>query len=173
MSVLHFPATADVLLFYPGGSLNDQIGLWSSRHPERQVETSFERSLPKIRKLLRKTGAAMVDATEDPGQATDALLQAVARLGAKTVAMYTETMHDGLELFVRVRGSLFLLGPLFDEQWQGFFERLLRENNVLPAARNMRPPRSLRRPLPERREGQRQLFINRFSNLDWPIAGIN
>ncbi|KKK48616.1 hypothetical protein LCGC14_3143320, partial [marine sediment metagenome] len=45
----------------------------------RQDEGSFERSLPEIRKLLRVSSTVLVDATEDPSQATDAFLQAVAR----------------------------------------------------------------------------------------------
>ncbi len=171
MSVLNFPATADLLLLYPGESLMDQISLWTPRHPERQVATSFERSLPKIRTLLRNAGAAMVDATEDPSQATDAFLQAVARLGAGDVAMYTEVLHEGLELFARVRGSLFLLGPLFDEQWEEFLERWLRTKGTSPAswsraAQRLRPLRSL-----DYGERRRKRFINRFRvRLDWPIT---
>jgi hypothetical protein len=173
VSILHLPATADVLLLYPSCSLKDQIVVWASRHPERQVETSFERSLPEIRKLLRNAGAAMIDATADPGQATDAFLQAVARLGADAVVMYTEKMYDDLELFVRVRSSLFLLGPLFDEQWEEFFDRSLRKKGALPCAEFLRPPQPRRRLLPGRRKGQRQLFVNRFANPDWPITDIN
>lgn len=35
--------------------------------------------------------------------------------------MYAETTQNALEVFVRMRGSLFLLGPLFDEQWEEYF----------------------------------------------------
>ena len=74
---------ADILLLYPDPSLQAQIGLWASRHPERQVATSRERSLPEIRRLLGRSGAALIDATGDPSRATDAFLQGVAQSGGR------------------------------------------------------------------------------------------
>ena len=155
MSVLHLPVTSDVLLLYPGESLKDQIDIWALRHPDRQVVASFVRSLPEIRWLLRHAGASLVDATEDPAQATDAFLQSVARLGSRAVTMYSETMHDGLELFTRMQGSLFLAGPLFDEQWEELFERLLCVR--APARRGPLLPYSL-----DRARRRQVCFGNRF-----------
>ena len=173
MSVLQLPVTADVLLLYPGDSLKDQIGLWALRRPGRQVDMSFERLLPEIRELLRHASAAMVDATEDPSQATDALLQAVARLGANAVAVYTETTHDGLELFVRMRGSLFLLGPLVDEQWDELFERLLDTKETLSASWGPVAHRPLPLPPLDRVEKRRTRFIRRCrASRDWPMTDI-
>ena len=174
MSTLFLPTTADVLLLYPGESLQDQIGLWSQRHPERRVNVSIARSLPEIRQLLRRAGAALVDATEDPAQAADAFLQAVTRLGADAVTMYTEVMHDGLELFARVRGSLFLAGPLFDQQWEELFEWLLRTPEAAPVARSA----ASQRPLPGYSLGQRERqgarFTNRFrASSRWHITDLN
>jgi hypothetical protein len=125
VSVMQLPITTDILLLYPSESLRNQIDLWSVRHPEQQVGASFERSLPEIRQLLQHTGVALVDATMDAAQATDAFLQAVARLGANAVSVYTEATNDDLELIARMRGSLFLLGPLFDEQWEEHLGRQL------------------------------------------------
>jgi hypothetical protein len=134
-------ATADVLLLYAGESFRDQIGLWAFHHPQRRVDVSCERSLPAIRQLLSHVRATVVDATEDPSQATDAFLQAVARLGAAAVTMYSESAHDDLELFVRMRGSLFLLGPLLDQQWEEVLERLLHAKRPLPVVRVPAPQR--------------------------------
>jgi hypothetical protein len=125
------PVTADLLLLYPAESLKKQISRWALQHPERQVDVSFERSLAKIRHLLRYTDATLLDATHDPAMATEAFLQAVACLGADAVAVYTETLHDDLELFVRLRGVPFFLGPLFDEQWEEFFEQIVRAKRPL------------------------------------------
>ena len=36
--------------------------------------------------------------------------------------MYSERMHEGLEMFVRSRGALLLLGPLSEAEWDAFFE---------------------------------------------------
>jgi hypothetical protein len=173
MNVLQLPTTTDVLLLYPGRSLMDQVSVWAARHPERQMDMSLERSLPEIRKVLGHVGAAIVDATEDPAQATDALLQAVARLGSAAVAMYTETMHEDLELFVRMRGSLFLLGPLCDEQWEDLFEQLMRVHAASPVSRAAMAQRLGALHLMRHRSKQRQQFINRFgAALDWPYGDV-
>jgi len=107
---------ADVLVLYPSVSLRGQMDSWSQRHPERLLKMSFERSLPEIRKLLRRTETAMIDATADSARAVDAFLQAAAHLGTDKVAVYTEAMPDDLEVFIRARGALLLFGPLFEGQ---------------------------------------------------------
>jgi hypothetical protein len=173
MSLLHLPATTDILLLYPGQSLLDQVDLWAAQHPERQLEVSRERSLPEIRDLLRHSGAAVADATEDPAQATDAFLQAVTRLGRSAVAMYTEVMHDDLELFVRMQGSLFLLGPLYEEQWEELFERLMRVHVVVPRLPASTPQRLV---AGSAKRGVRRQppFINRLgAAMDWPRGDVN
>ena len=130
MSAIRHPATADLLLLYPGESLKEQISRWALQHPERQVNVSFEQSLPGIRRLLRHADATLLDATQDPSMAIEAFLQAVSCLGTDAVTVYAETLHDGLEFFVRLRGVPFLLGPLCDEQWDAFFEHIMRANCV-------------------------------------------
>ena len=153
-------ATADILLLYAGESFRDQIGFWAFRHPQRRVDASCERSLPAIRQLLSHARATVVDATKDPAQATDAFLQAVARLGAAAVTMYTEAAHDDLELFVRMRGSQFLLGPLLDQQWEEVLERLLRAKRPLPVVRVPAPQRLSLVHSPHRGE-RRTHYVNR------------
>ena len=113
--------------------MTDQVQAWAGRHPDCQVAVSYERSLPKIRKLLDHAQSTVVDGTDDPSLAADAFLQAVARLGTDAVTMYTEKTNDDLELFVRVRGSPFLLGPMSEEEWDGLFEQSL--PYMRPAAR--------------------------------------
>jgi hypothetical protein len=130
--------TSDIVVFYPGDSLKEQVGAWVDRHPECSLEVSFARSLPGIRVALRNAAVALLDATEDPAQATDAFSQAVARLGAHSVAVYTETMHEWLELFVRIRGALLLFGPLDNTQWEELFERMLRSGRGLRESGTMR-----------------------------------
>jgi hypothetical protein len=174
VSVLHLPATADVLLFYPGESLGDQFGLWSSHHLARQIETSFERSLPEIRRLLRDVGIVLIDATEDPSQATDAFLQAVTQLGANAVTMYTERMHDDLEMFVRTHGSLFVLGPLFEQQWDELIEQLLRAKGRQSAARVLGQQRRHTVGSNGHKGRLRERLVNRFrASLDWPVTDGN
>lgn len=138
------PDTVDVLLLYPGESLSRQICRVAEQDSQWRIETSFERSLPEIRRQLRRSSLALIDATEDPSQATDAFLQAVARLGRDAAAMYTDVMHEGLELFVRLHGSPFFLGPLHDEEWAKLFERLPARKTALPTRQTFERQRQLR-----------------------------
>ena len=76
-----------------------------------------------MRRYLARSKAAVIDATERPEEAMGTLAQA---LGIRDPApdklsVYTETMHVGLEMFVRLRGVLLLLGPMDQAQWDGFF----------------------------------------------------
>jgi hypothetical protein len=166
--------TTDVLLLYPGESLSDQLGIWARRYSDRHVETSFERSLPEIRRLLRRAGTVVIDASEDPSQATDAFLQAVTQLGASAVTMYTERMHDDLEMFVRLRGSLFILGPLFEQQWDELLERSLRTKDSESATQRLMQQRQHSVDSNSHRERLRARFVNRFRvRLDWPFTDSN
>lgn len=83
---------------------------------------SFERSLPGIRKWLRRAALAVIDASEDPAQASDAFLQSVSVLRADSVAVYAERTHEGLEMLVRMLGAPLLLGPMGMEEWEEFLE---------------------------------------------------
>lgn len=111
-----------IMLFYPGRLLRSQIFDWAEQHGGCRAAVSFERSLPGIRKWLRRAALAVIDATEDPAQAADAFLQSVGALRADSVAVYTEKMHDGLELLVRMLGAPLLLGPMSTEEWEEYLE---------------------------------------------------
>ena len=174
MGVLHLPVATDVLLLYPGVSLQNQIGLWAMRHSRRHVEASLGWSQRDQRVLLRYARTALVDATEDAARARKVFLRAVANLGAGAVVMYTETMHDALEVFVRVRGSLFLLGPLLDEQWEECLARLLGTNRVARVAPMFVPQRPRFARSLDRRERQRGWWIDRVrAGLKRPMTDLN
>ena len=174
MGVLHLPVTTDVLLLYPGISLQEQIGSWAMRHPQQHVEASSWWSPRDLAALLRYARTVLVDATDDPARAREVFLQAVVRLGAGAVAMYTETAHDAMEVFVRMRGSLFLLGPLFDEQWEEYFShpRLVRRAGScapIPARRRLRLAG-----LFDHRETPHAWWSNCVrAGLNWPGADMN
>jgi hypothetical protein len=129
MPVLNTPLSlkgpSDIIVFYPGQSLTEQMAAWRERHPDCNLELSFATTHSGIRNALRHAALALLDATADPDQISEGFAQAVAKLGAYSTAVYSETMHEWLELSVRVRGVLLLLGPMTGAQWDGFFERML------------------------------------------------
>ena len=69
------------------------IAKWAKQRPGCACICSVARLLPEIRAVLERADLAVIDATEDQGQAADALAQAVGSLGAGAAAMYTERMH--------------------------------------------------------------------------------
>ena len=114
-----------ITVFYPANSLMHQVSHWAVRYPACDFTLSFAQSLHEIRSVLRRTAVTIVDATEDPARAMAAFVQAIAALEVECVAVYTETMHEGLEVFVRVRGAPLLLGPMSDAPWRQQLEKML------------------------------------------------
>jgi hypothetical protein len=119
---IRMQTASGIVLFYPGSLLAGQIHDWAEQHGGCRATVSFERSLPGIRKWARRAALAIIDASSDPAQGTDAFLQSVNMLTSDAVAVYTEKMHDGLELMVRTFGAPLLLGPMNVNEWEEFLE---------------------------------------------------
>jgi hypothetical protein len=111
-----------IVLFYPDRLLTNQIRQWAERHGGCRTAVSFERTLPGIRKRLRRAELAVINATDNPEQASDAFLQSVGVLNADSVAVYTEKTHEGLEMLVRSLGAPLLLGPMNMEDWEDYLD---------------------------------------------------
>ncbi len=130
-----------IAVCYPTESLSRQVALWARRHEDCGIEPVASRSPLDIRRSVSGADLVLVDASADHAQAIELFTQSIARLGARHVAVYTEKMHEGLELFVRTQGAWLLLGPLDHWQWEDFFA------SMLPAARQS----AVDRPVPWRR----------------------
>jgi hypothetical protein len=116
-----FQPTPQIVLFYPSPSLRGQLQAWSDQRGGRRMQISFERSLAGIRRQVRRVDFVLVDATEDPAQASDAYFQVYKTLGPESMAVYTDIIHDGLEFLVRRLGVTLLLGPMSASEWDDFF----------------------------------------------------
>ncbi|MCK4623767.1 MAG: hypothetical protein KAV00_00515 [Phycisphaerae bacterium] len=114
----------DVVLFYAGKSLLEQAGNWVDGQPNLFLRLVSSRSRPVVNKALSEASAVIVDITEHPDTAMDVFQYAVGRPESGELAVYTERSHEGLEIFVRSRGVLLLLGPLNPAEWGAFFESL-------------------------------------------------
>jgi hypothetical protein len=114
-----------IAVCYPTESLSGQMAQWAEGRDDCRVEPVFARAAIAIRRSLDEADIAIVDASDDHEQAIDLYSQAVASLGARKASVYTERMHEGLELFVRTHGSWLLLGPLTGEQWDDYFASML------------------------------------------------
>ncbi len=124
-----------IAVCYPTESLSRQVALWARQHEDCGIEPVFARSVLDIRRSLFGADRVLVDASDDHAQAIELFSQAVAGLGSRHVAVYTERMHEGLELFVRTQGAWLLLGPLNNRQWEEFF------SSMPPSARREPAPR--------------------------------
>jgi hypothetical protein len=114
-----------IVVFYPANSLMHQVSHWAIRYPAYDFTLCFARSLPEIQNALPRAAISIVDATEDPVRAMAAFTQALSALEADCVTVYTETMYEGLELFVRIRGVPLLLGPISDAPWEEQLKKML------------------------------------------------
>ena len=114
-----------IAICYPTESLSRQVALWARQHEDCEIEPVFGRSVLEIRRSLSGVDRVLVDASDDHAQAIELFSQSVAGHGSRHVAVYTERMHEGLELFVRTQGAWLLLGPLDNWQWEEFFSSLL------------------------------------------------
>jgi len=128
-------AVHTIAICYPTESLSRQLALWGRKHEDCGIKPVFGRSVWEIRHSLNGADRVLVDASDDHAQAIELFSQSVARLGPRRVAVYTERMHEGLELFVRTQGVWLLLGPLTNCQWEEFF------SSMLPPAQQERAPR--------------------------------
>lgn len=115
----------DVVAFLPGDALRAQLAEWQQRGDGRTVRYSRATEAAEVRRAVRSARVAIVDASRLAALAIDVFAQAAERGGASTTSMYTETLHDGLELTVRQQGSWLLFGPLDGRQWDELLERLL------------------------------------------------
>lgn len=120
----------DVVLFYAEESLLGQIGEWIREHRELSLRLVLSRLATSISAALDGAAVVIIDATREPWKAMDVLQYALLRVERDRLAVYTERTHEGLEVFVRVRGVSLLLGPMSQVEWEGFF-RLLEPSNTV------------------------------------------
>lgn len=109
-----------------------QLDVWSDGYPECNLRLSSAESLLEIYTASRRGTFVLIDAVKDPKRARLVMLQVTAAREAPAVAVYTEAADEGLELFVRTRGGLLLLGPMSSASWNGVFERVLQSSTRKP-----------------------------------------
>lgn len=117
------PQYRDIALYYPTESLLLQVAQWVHTHPYYHLRLVCSVHRGSVLAALKEAAAAIIDATERPDAAAN-MLEQIGKTARSRVVVYTEFPHEGLELFVRVRGVMFLLGPMEPEHWESFFERI-------------------------------------------------
>jgi len=123
-----------IAVFYPGNSLMHQISGWAVKFPAYDFSLFFERSAAEIQTALENSVLSIFDATDDPARAMIALSRAIASGGRDSTVAYTESMVEELELFVRSRGALLLLGPMDDAVWRELFDKRTHRHRARRAA---------------------------------------
>ena len=121
----------EVVLFYPSRSLLAQVMEWTGKHRGFSVRLVRSCGPLSVSVALAESDIVIIDATEHPGPAMDVFRRAAPQMQRGKGAVYTEHLHDGLELFVRLRGVVLLLGPMEQSEWEAFFEPL--KNRSAPA----------------------------------------
>ena len=98
----------EIVLFYAEDSLLEQVSEWMCNSMMLPLNLVSSCSAFSVAEALDTAECAIIDATVNPGKAMDILQIALPLTGRDRLAVYTERTHDGLELFVRVRGVPFL-----------------------------------------------------------------
>jgi hypothetical protein len=111
----------DVVLFYAEESLLYQVASWVRNEGRFSMRLVSSRDPVVVTRALDEAVVAIVDATRQPGEAMAVLERALQRIGPRRVAVYSEQLHNGLEVFVRVRGITLLAGPMSPPEWEAFF----------------------------------------------------
>ncbi len=120
---------SDIALLYPGESLKRQVTAWTETHPGHALVVSYAKFPREIRAVLGDAAVALLDGTKNPRLTAVAFSQAADQLGAHCVAVYTEKTCEWLELYVRMRESMLLLGPMDAMKWRTLFETMLRSGS--------------------------------------------
>jgi hypothetical protein len=126
MERICYKRACELLLLFPTDSLVEQISECLQLHHELGLTVCSSSQTANQRGALAQADIAIADATQEPEAAAKAFEIAAAILGSHHVSTYTETMHTGLELFVRTRGGLLLLGPMSMTEWGGYFQSAMR-----------------------------------------------
>ncbi len=121
-----------IVVFHSGDSLMRQLDVWSDRCPGCDLRFSSAESSLEICNASRRGTFVLIDAVEDPKRARLGMLWVTAVREAPVVAVYTEAADEGLELFVRTRGGLLLLGPMSNASWDGVFGGVLQSSTRKP-----------------------------------------
>ena len=116
----------DVTLFMPTKSLVFQAAKWSERHPGFALRIVSSQLPGVVFRAFKGATFSILDATDQPQQALALLEGAVERFGRLGIAVYTEIMHEGMELIVRSAGIPLWLGPMSAREWSAALESMAR-----------------------------------------------
>ncbi len=117
------PAT-EIVVFYPASALMLDLANWFGRHSRFNMRAVESHQVNNIRAASQRAALAIVDATEALNAAMTALGLCLENLPPEKIVVYTERMHDGLEIFVRSRRVLLMLGPASQTEWEAFLAPL-------------------------------------------------
>ena len=154
------PSASGIVVFHSGDSLMRQLGVWSDGYPGCNLRLSFAESSLEVYKASRRGTFVLIDATEDSQRARLVVLQVTVGREAPAVAVYAEAADESLELFVRTRGGLLLLGPMSNASWNAVFDGVLQSSTRRPRcglAKQLRAGREAERVAagaPERSSGK-------------------
>jgi hypothetical protein len=77
---------------------------------------------------------SIIDATEDPREALAILEEGIDRGRRARIAVYTEIIHEGLEIPVRSLGAALWLGPCSESDWESILDGIEAGALVSPVA---------------------------------------
>jgi hypothetical protein len=83
---------------------------------------------------LESAAFSIIDATEDPREALTLLEEGIARGCRARIGVYTEIIHEGLEIPVRSLGAALWLGPCSESDWGSILDGIEAGASMSPVA---------------------------------------
>jgi uncharacterized membrane protein YecN with MAPEG domain len=125
-SVSTIQPTTEIAVFYPTSALMLDLADWFGGHSRFAMRMVQSRQVNNIQGVFQRAAVAIIDATEALNAAITAMGICLEYLPPENIVVYTKCMHEGLELFVRTRGVLLVLGPISRIEWEALLRPLNR-----------------------------------------------
>jgi len=119
--------SSGICLLYPSRSLLWQVWEWIQGRGQEQFHLLAANTADGVRDFLRGGSIALIDGSEHPSLAAEALDTALPELGSERVVVYSERTNQELEILTRTCRAHFLLGPMNPAEWNDLFTVLNRQ----------------------------------------------
>lgn len=139
--VSSFDCFIDLALFQATESLVLQLMRSCGPHRTPVLRVVRSRHPDVVGNAFDASAFSIIDATADPREALAILDEGISRGSRSRIGVYTEIMHEGLEIPVRSLGVAFWLGPCSESYWGSIFDGI--EAGALASPVGGRRPESI------------------------------
>ena len=139
--VSSFDCFIDLALFHATESLVLQLMRSCGPHRTPALRVVRSRHPEVVGNAFDSSAFSIIDATADPREALAILDEGISRGSQARIGVYTEIMHEGLEIPVRSLGVALWLGPCSESDWGSILDGI--EAGALASPVGVRRPEGI------------------------------